>query len=108
MIVTGLWHDVQQQGYPGCYRTVSLFCRRLRQGERPQVAASPSGGPQTSERRGWSARQLSFLLVRPRDKRTEQEQQAWTAWREHEEAGAFAALGDAFLTLVRTRQADAL
>jgi len=101
---TMLWRELQELGARVSARTVSRFVTELRRaaeaGQPPEQAVSPF-----TREQGPSPRAVSFVLVRPRAKRTEIEQSFVEQLKKLDPAIAEAdRLAQAFLRLVRERR----
>jgi len=99
-----LWREIRVLGYTHSARTVTRFITQLRRaseaGQAPEAQASPYTRPQ-----GPSARALSFILVRPAAKRS-QDAQSYVEQLCQGEADIAQAhtLIQAFLTIMRERR----
>jgi transposase len=106
-----LWRTLRTQGFPGSYAVVYRYVTALRRGQPgqpsgtayPPVALAPPRPPSLT------ARQLSYLLVRPSEKRTPEEQAQVMQIRQHDPTIAqIATLTESFAPMVRQRMPSKL
>jgi transposase len=109
---THLYREIRAQGYPGKPGTVLTYCVQLRkaQGVRYQRQRSPDHATTTlPHERMPSANQLVWVVMRPRDRRTPDEQRTYARLAQDDGAISEAlALVESFLAITRNRRGEAL
>jgi hypothetical protein len=109
--IVQLWRDIQSEGFRGSYGLVYEYLAPLRRGEpiRPVAleASVPVGSP--AQPASYTARQLSFLLLRREEELTVMEQQDLMPLQQENGAGsALYQLTQAFAQLLRERAVERL
>jgi transposase len=109
--IAHLWRDIQSEGFSGSYGLVYEYLAPLRRGEpiRPSVLeASVPVGP-TGQPSSYTARQLSFLLLRRKEELTVTEHQDLALLQqENEDGNALYRLTQGFAQLLRDRAVERL
>jgi transposase len=107
-----LYREIKAQGYPGKCGTVLTYCVQLRkaQGVVKQRQRPHDHATQTSpQARMPSVNQLVWLIMRPRDRRTPDDQDHYARLTQSQGIISEAiALAETFLAITRNRQGDAL
>jgi transposase len=101
-----LWRELQAQGYRGSYASMCRALKWLRQGDGRRTHPAT---PATPKPRALSPRQAMWVLIRPAEQLSDDEQAARTALCVASEAIATAStLAQSFQQMVTTRDAAAL
>jgi transposase len=96
-----LWREIRARGYPASVANVARFVRRLRQEGLPRKVGSSS----LASRRGPSARQVAFLLVRcPLERTNEQRLYLEHLTQRDATIATASTLTERFAQMVRERQ----
>jgi transposase len=110
--VAHLWRDIQTRGFGGSYRLVYDYLAPLRRGAplgEAVLEASVSEERVVRQPTFYTARQLSFLMLRRSEELTETEQRDLAALQqEHSDGSALYHLTQAFAQLMRERAVERL
>jgi len=109
--IAHLWRDIQSQGFRGSYRLVYDYLAPLRRGEPVRPAALEAAMPvdQTTQSSTYTARQLSFLVLRRLETLTVTEQHDLAPLQqEGGDGSALYRLTQAFAQLIRERAPERL
>jgi transposase len=105
-----LWREIRARGFPGSYGPVAQFLAPLRKGEAvrpPAGLRAPAVTNPPPDR--WTARELSYALLRPPDDRSGDERSAIAQARQQDERlGAIVSLTEDFARMVRGRTPESL
>lgn len=102
-----LFEDIQQQGYPGSYMSVTRYTRKLRQLKRDELHTLPGLGASPSlnslEPKPLSARRAAWLVLQRIANLTMDEEKLLEQLCQHSELSPSISLTQRFLHLVRQR-----
>jgi transposase len=105
-----LWREIRARGFPGSYGPVAQFLAPLRKGKAVRLPAglrSPAPAVPSPDR--WTARELSYVLLRPPDDRSGDERLALAQARQQDERlAAIVSLTEDFARMVRGRTPESL
>jgi transposase len=109
--IAHLWREIQSEGFSGSYGVVYEYLAPLRRGEpiRPSALEAPVPIDPTAQPSSYTARQLSFLLLRRDEELTVMEQQDLAPLQqENGDGSALYHLTQGFAQLMRDRAMERL
>jgi transposase len=107
-----LFRVIRSQGFRGQYGIVALYIRRMRQAQglapRQRRSAQPLPAVTDAPRRPLTPRRATWLVLRPPEQPTDEDQHQWTQLTAHPALAQAIALAQDFASLVRQRQSTQL